>query len=97
MNNRRVGNVACALGRINEEEDVVVVVDHQHVRRALANQALWTFSSPILSPLVPARRATWPNGEWGYSTRRHMLQPVRLGGDIRQGVVLTDLQSLIDC
>ena len=30
-----------------------------------------------LSPLVPARRATWPNGEWGYSARRHTLEPVR--------------------
>ncbi len=26
---------------------------------------------------MPARRATWPNGEWGYNTRRHMLEPVR--------------------
>ena len=26
---------------------------------------------------VAARRATRPNGEWGYSTRRHMLEPVR--------------------
>ena len=23
------------------------------------------------------RRATWPNGEWGYSTRCHMLGPER--------------------
>ena len=30
-----------------------------------------------LGPIVPARRATWPNEEWGYSTRRHMLEPVR--------------------
>jgi hypothetical protein len=31
-----------------------------------------------LSPLiVPQRRARWPSGEWGYSTRRHMLEPVR--------------------
>jgi hypothetical protein len=29
----------------------------------------------LLSPLVPARRATWPDGEWGYSTRCHMLGP----------------------
>jgi hypothetical protein len=27
--------------------------------------------------VCPQRRATWPNGEWGYSTRRHMLEPVR--------------------
>jgi len=26
---------------------------------------------------MSARRATWPTGEWGYSTRRHMLGPVR--------------------
>ena len=26
---------------------------------------------------VAERRATRPNGEWGYSTRRHMLGPVR--------------------
>jgi hypothetical protein len=32
-----------------------------------------------LSPLVSARRATWPNGEWGCSTRRHMLEPVHPG------------------
>jgi hypothetical protein len=30
-----------------------------------------------LSPLVPARRATWQNGEWGYSTRSHVLGPER--------------------
>ena len=29
------------------------------------------------SSYPPARRATWPNGEWGYSTRRHTLEPVR--------------------
>ena len=37
-------------------------------------------SSPrinLSSPLVPARRATWPNGEWGYSTRCHMQGPER--------------------
>jgi hypothetical protein len=28
-------------------------------------------------PCVRKVRATWPNGEWGYSTRRHMLEPVR--------------------
>jgi hypothetical protein len=26
---------------------------------------------------VPPRRATWPNGEWGYSTRRLVQEPVR--------------------
>ena len=44
---------------------------------------------------VPARRATWPNGEWGYSTRRHMHGP--RGGVTRQGVILMNLQSLLDC
>jgi hypothetical protein len=29
------------------------------------------------SSYPPARRASWPNGEWGYSTRRHMLEPLR--------------------
>ncbi len=29
------------------------------------------------SPLVPARRAIWPNGEWGYIARYHMLGPKR--------------------
>ena len=32
---------------------------------------------PSLPPWCPPRRAAWPNGEWGYSTRRHMLEPVR--------------------
>ena len=27
--------------------------------------------------MCPQRRAARPNGEWGYSTRRHMLEPVR--------------------
>jgi hypothetical protein len=27
--------------------------------------------------LFPQRRTTCPNGEWGYITRRHMLEPVR--------------------
>ncbi len=27
--------------------------------------------------LVAERRATRPNGEWGYSTRRHLLGPER--------------------
>jgi hypothetical protein len=31
-----------------------------------------------LGPLVCCRKAaTWPNGEWRYSTRRHMLEPER--------------------
>jgi len=40
-------------------------------------------------------RVTWPDGEWEYGTRRHMLEP--RGGVTRQGVVLTDLESPLDC
>ncbi len=42
---------------------------------------------------------TWPNSEWGYSERRHTYAGARAprGGVTRQGVVLTDLQSLLDC
>ena len=42
------------------------------------------------------RRATRPNGEWGYSTRRHMLGhecPEAVSPE--RGVVLTDLSSSI--
>ena len=47
---------------------------------------------------VAERRATRPNGEWGYSTRRHMLGPERPEAvSPARGVVLTDLQSSIDC
>ena len=35
----------------------------------------WRSEPPCVYP--PAMRATWPNGEWGCSTRRHMLGPVR--------------------
>jgi len=78
----------------------------------------------VLYPHSPfghvARRATWPNGEWG--SAGHMAKrrvgvggPHGLtesggrvlavnagnraprGGVTRQGVVLTDLQSLLDC
>ncbi len=47
---------------------------------------------------VAARLATRPNGEWGYSTRRHMLgreHPEAVSP--ARGVVLADLQSSIDC
>ena len=27
--------------------------------------------------MCPQMLATWPNGEWGYSTRRDILEPVR--------------------
>jgi len=47
---------------------------------------------------VAERRATRPNGEWGYSTRRHMLGHERTAAvSSARGVVLTDLQSSIDC
>ena len=48
--------------------------------------------------MCPQRRAKWPNGAGGYSTRRHMLEPVRPAAVLanRQGVVLTDRQSLLD-
>jgi hypothetical protein len=47
---------------------------------------------------VAERRATRPNGEWGYSTRRHMLGPERPEAvSAGRGVILTDLQSSIDC
>jgi hypothetical protein len=55
--------------------------------------------SPMLQVtpyLLLLRRATRLNGEWEYSTCRHMLEPDR-GGVTRQGVVLTDFHSLIDC
>jgi hypothetical protein len=45
---------------------------------------------------VAERRATRPNGEWGYSTRRHMLgheSPEAVSPE--RGVVLIDLQSSI--
>jgi hypothetical protein len=37
------------------------------------------------------------DGEWGHSTRRNMLEPVRQEAVTRQGFVLTDFQSLLDC
>jgi hypothetical protein len=47
---------------------------------------------------VAERRATRPNGEWGYSTRRHMLGPERPEAvSPGRGVVLTDHQSSVDC
>jgi hypothetical protein len=43
---------------------------------------------------VAERRATRPNGEWGYSARRHMLGPERPEAvSAGRGGVLTDLQS----
>jgi hypothetical protein len=47
---------------------------------------------------VAERRTTRPNGEWGYSTRRHILGPERPEAvSPGRGVVLTDLQSSSDC
>ena len=49
-------------------------------------ETVWSLSPPRTTPpltnvfslwCVAARRATRPNGEWGYSTRRHMLGPER--------------------
>ncbi len=43
---------------------------------------------------VAERRATRPNGEWGYSNRRHMLGPERPEAVLpERGVVLTDIHS----
>jgi hypothetical protein len=43
---------------------------------------------------VAERRAKRPTGEWGYSTRRHMLGPEHPESvSPGRGVVLTDLQS----
>jgi hypothetical protein len=45
---------------------------------------------------VAERRATRPNGEWGYSTRRHMLGHERPEAvSPGRGVVLTDLQTSV--
>jgi hypothetical protein len=47
---------------------------------------------------VAERRATRPNGEWGYRVRRHVLVhecPEAVSPE--RGVVLADLQSFIDC
>jgi hypothetical protein len=47
---------------------------------------------------VAERRATRPNIEWGYSTRRHMLGPERPEAvSPGRGVLFTDFQSFIDC
>ena len=46
--------------------------------------------------MSPPRRATWPNGEWGYSTRCHLLGPERTEA-VLPDRLLTDLHSLLDC
>jgi hypothetical protein len=57
----------------------------------------WGGSETVWALLcVAERRATRPNGEWGYSTRRHILDhecPEAVSPE--RGVVLTDLQSSI--
>ena len=37
----------------------------------------WDGQTDVWARLCPPRRAMWHNGERGYSTRRHMLEPVR--------------------
>ena len=37
----------------------------------------WAGPMAPWAPLHPPRRATWPNGEWGYITRCHWLGPER--------------------
>ena len=61
-----------------EEEDVC---NERAAQRTAAHRANAT---------SPQRRATWRM--WRYSTRRHMLEPVR-----PEAVVLTDLPSLVEC
>ena len=47
---------------------------------------------------VAERRATRPNGEWGFGTCRDILGPERPDAvSPGRGVVLTDLQSSSDC
>ena len=47
---------------------------------------------------VAEKRATRPNREWGYSTRRNMLGPERPEAvSPARGVVVTDIQPSIDC
>jgi hypothetical protein len=67
---------------------------------SLIKLSLFFFLSETVWALlcVAERRATRPNGEWGYSTRRHVLGPERPEAvSPERGVVLTDLQSSIDC
>jgi hypothetical protein len=54
----------------------------------------------LSKPPCAARRATWPNGECAYNTSYSLSYAgprVPRGGVTRQGVVLTELQSLLDC
>jgi len=54
---------------------------NRHARKwqttSLSKLSLSREISSRSGPLSPPRGATWPSGEWGYSTRRHMLEPVR--------------------
>ena len=59
------------------------------------SETVWALlsSSCVLPKGVPQG-----HGEWGYSTRRHMLGHERPEAvSPARGVVLTDLQSSIDC
>jgi hypothetical protein len=51
----------------------------QPTGRAVSKERLgnWDGQMAVWAPLHPPRRATWPNGECGYSTRCHMLGPER--------------------
>ena len=51
----------------------------QPTGRAVSKERLgsWDGQMAVWAPLHPSRRATWPNGECGYSTRCHMLGPER--------------------
>ena len=82
---RHDGHQALAHGKSAEQEDVCWLGD-------------WDGPETVWARLlcVAERRTTRPNGEWGYSTRRHMLGHGRPEAvSPARGVVLTDLQSSI--
>ena len=54
-------------------------------------------SSRPPTPLCPPRRVTWPNGEWGYSTRRHMQEPVRPEAVLPDRALSLPSSTLLDC
>ena len=60
------------------------------------HSSIWLSINFSLSLSLAERRSTRPNGEWRFSTRRHMLGhecPEAVSPE--RGVVLTDLQSSI--
>ena len=82
---RHDGHQTLAHGKSAEQEDVCWLGD-------------WDGPETVWARLlcVAERRTTRPNGEWGYSTRRHMLGHGRTEAvSPARGVVLTDLQSSI--